>query len=151
MTRLFDRRRVLNWFLGGSTFAWMGSVIYPVLRFLSPPPEQEASVSTVKATTLSEMAPNSGQNFKFGRKPALIVRRPDGSFGAFLAKCTHLDCVVQYRADNWLRCWFCGIDTDEVPITMARTVEAWQVAMSQVFAELYRVVRPGGHVAFEVG
>jgi Rieske Fe-S protein len=107
MKRLFDRRRILNWLLGGSTFAWMGSVIYPVLRFLSPPPEQEASVSAVRATSLAEMAPNSGEVFKFGRKPALIVRRPDGSFAAFLAKCTHLDCTVQYRSDKediWCAC-----------------------------------------------
>ena len=107
MKRLFDRRRVLNWFLGGSTFAWLGWVIYPLLRFLSPPPEQEAAISSVKAATLSGMAPNSGQIFKFGRKPALIVRRPDGEFVAFLAKCTHLDCVVQYRSDKeriWCAC-----------------------------------------------
>ena len=104
---MFDRRRILNWFLGGSAFAWMGSVIYPVLRFLSPPPEREAAVSTVKAVTLSEMVPNSGKIFKFGRKPAIIVRQVDGSFVAFLAKCTHLDCTVQYRSDKeriWCAC-----------------------------------------------
>jgi hypothetical protein len=59
--------------------------------------------------------------------------------------------VVQYRVDNWLRCWFCGIDPDGVAITMARTVEGWAAAMGEVFAELWRVVKPGGHVAFEVG
>lgn len=59
--------------------------------------------------------------------------------------------VVQYADDNWLRCWFCGIDAQAVPITMARTVAAWQQAMGEVFAELHRIVRPGGHVAFEVG
>lgn len=59
--------------------------------------------------------------------------------------------VVQYADDNWLRCWFCGIDATAVPITMARTVPAWQQAMGEVFAELHRVVRPGGFVAFEVG
>lgn len=59
--------------------------------------------------------------------------------------------VVQYASDNWLRCWFCGIDAQTVPITMARTVPAWQQAMGEVFVELFRVVRPGGRVAFEVG
>ncbi len=59
--------------------------------------------------------------------------------------------VVQYADDNWLRCWFCGIDAQSVPITMARTVEAWQQAMREAFIELYRVVRRGGYVAFEVG
>ncbi|MBM4062373.1 MAG: site-specific DNA-methyltransferase [Planctomycetes bacterium] len=59
--------------------------------------------------------------------------------------------VVQYATDNWLRCWFCGIDAATVPITMARTVPAWQQAMGEVFCELFRVVRRGGWVAFEVG
>jgi len=59
--------------------------------------------------------------------------------------------VVHYANDNWLRCWFCGIDASAVPITMATTVPAWQAAMAPVFAELFRVVRSGGHVAFEVG
>jgi hypothetical protein len=61
--------------------------------------------------------------------------------------------VVQYQADNWMRCWFCGLDAAEIGkgITMARTVEAWAETMAGVFRELYRVTAPGGHVAFEVG
>jgi hypothetical protein len=61
--------------------------------------------------------------------------------------------VVQYAADNWLRCWFCGLDAAEVGrgITMARTLAAWAEVMGEVFAELFRVTRPGGWVAFEVG
>ncbi len=59
--------------------------------------------------------------------------------------------VVDYAADNWLRCWFCGIDPASVRITMARRLEDWQAAMAAVFRELFRVLRSGGHVAFEVG
>ncbi|MHC4078682.1 MAG: site-specific DNA-methyltransferase, partial [Planctomycetota bacterium] len=59
--------------------------------------------------------------------------------------------VVQYADDNWLRCWFCGIDPESVPITMARRLDQWQDAMTQTFQELRRILRPGGHVAFEVG
>ena len=60
---------------------------------------------------------------------------------------------VAYAKDNWLRCWFNGLDSDVVgrTITMARTVPAWTAVMAEVFAELYRVTAPGGHVAFEVG
>lgn len=60
---------------------------------------------------------------------------------------------VAYAKDNWLRCWFNGLDPDAVgrTITMARTVPAWTAVMAEVFAELYRVTAPGGHVAFEVG
>lgn len=59
--------------------------------------------------------------------------------------------VVDYAGDNWLRCWFCGIDHASVRLTMVRRLEAWQTAMASVFDELARVLRPGGHVAFEVG
>ena len=134
MKRLLDRRRVLNWFLGGSTFAWLGSVVYPLTRFLMPPPEQEAAVSAVKATSLTEMTPNSGKVFKFGRKPALIVRRPDGTFSAFLAKCTHLDCTVQYREDKeriWCACHdgFYDLNGTNVSGPPPRPLDALEVHM----------------------
>ncbi|NIP77297.1 MAG: site-specific DNA-methyltransferase, partial [Xanthomonadales bacterium] len=44
-----------------------------------------------------------------------------------------------------------GIDGTRVPIAIHRTLEDWTAFTSRVFAELARVVRPGGHVAFEVG
>lgn len=59
--------------------------------------------------------------------------------------------VVNYASDNWLRCWFCGIEADAVPITMTRKLDTWRSAMTDVFRELQRVLVPGGHVAFEVG
>jgi hypothetical protein len=59
--------------------------------------------------------------------------------------------VVQYGADNWLRCWFLGIDPKTVQLTMPRRLDDWQAAMTAVFRELDRVLKPGGHVAFEVG
>jgi hypothetical protein len=61
--------------------------------------------------------------------------------------------VVQYARDNWLRCWFNGLDADaiDVRITASRAVREWELEMSLVFRELYRVTRPDGWVAFEVG
>jgi len=61
--------------------------------------------------------------------------------------------VVQYVDDNWLRCWFNGIDPEEVEkkITIVKTVSEWCDVMADVFKELYRITKPGGWVAFEVG
>jgi len=61
--------------------------------------------------------------------------------------------VVDYVGDNWLRCWFNGLDAAAIGrgLSTHRTVEAWSQAMGEVFAELHRVTRPGGFVAFEVG
>jgi hypothetical protein len=58
---------------------------------------------------------------------------------------------VQYDQDNWLRCWFNGVDSRSVPIWQLRTEDAWQQAMSSVFVELQRILVKGGLVAFEVG
>lgn len=59
--------------------------------------------------------------------------------------------VVDYAGDNWLRCWFCGIDARAVPVTVVRGVGDWVDAMAATLAEVRRVLRVGGHVAFEVG
>ena len=34
---------------------------------------------------------------------------------------------------------------------MSKKIEDWQAVMTKVFKELKRVLKPGGHVAFEVG
>ena len=59
--------------------------------------------------------------------------------------------IVQYAADNWLRCWFAGIDAATIEISMHRRPEDWTAFVNRTFAELGRIVAPGGHVAFEVG
>jgi hypothetical protein len=59
--------------------------------------------------------------------------------------------IVHYASDNWLRCWFAGIDPETVAIDMHRTEEAWQSMVHRVLAEQARILRPGGYVAFEVG
>ncbi|MBN1389199.1 MAG: site-specific DNA-methyltransferase [Candidatus Thermoplasmatota archaeon] len=61
--------------------------------------------------------------------------------------------IVQYSTDNWLRCWFNGLDAGEIErrMTLPSSLVEWERYMSSVFGELYRVTRKGGWVAFEVG
>ena len=59
--------------------------------------------------------------------------------------------VVQYATDNWLRCWFLGIDAKSVKLTVPTKLVEWQSVMTRVFKELHRVLKPRGHIAFEVG
>ena len=59
--------------------------------------------------------------------------------------------IVDYAKDNWLRCWFAGIDPDKVSINCHKTVEKWREFVRRVFTEFARIVMPGGYVAFEVG
>jgi DNA methylase len=59
--------------------------------------------------------------------------------------------IVQYAEDNWLRSWFAGIDVASVAIAHHRTEAAWQDMVRAAMIELTRIVRTGGHVAFELG
>lgn len=59
--------------------------------------------------------------------------------------------IVNYEADNWLRCWFLGVDPANVPISIHRKVDDWQSFIADTLKELERVTKLGGHIAFEVG
>lgn len=59
--------------------------------------------------------------------------------------------IVQYAADNWLRCWFAGIDAGEVDIAMHKKPEDWTSFTHRVLKDLARVTKSGGHIAYEVG
>ena len=102
------RRGFINWFLGTSAGAFLASVLYPVSRYLVPPPVAESTAGTVTlAIKPDDVKPNTGQIFKFGNRPAILVRAPSGELRAFSAVCTHLNCTVQYRPDLshiWCAC-----------------------------------------------
>lgn len=103
-----NRRRFLDWVLGTSMGAFAVSVLYPVVRYWIPPEIAEAeTVSVTVPVAPGDVAPNSGQIFKFGREPGILLRTPDGELRAFSAICTHLACTVQYREDLshiWCAC-----------------------------------------------
>ncbi|MBI2881557.1 MAG: ubiquinol-cytochrome c reductase iron-sulfur subunit [Candidatus Tectomicrobia bacterium] len=101
------RRVFLNWFLGTGVGAMFVTMLYPVLRFLSPPKNAEARATEVMAAQASELKPGSAKIFRFGNEPAILVRTPSSELRAFSAICTHLACTVQYRADLehiWCAC-----------------------------------------------
>ncbi len=75
---------------------------------------------------------------------------PDNSVSLVVTSPPFLD-VVQYADDNWLRCWFLSLDPKSVKLTVPKKLEAWREVMTEVFRELHRVLKPGGHIAFEVG
>ena len=61
--------------------------------------------------------------------------------------------IVQYVEDNWMRCWFNNLDAQEISnqISIPKDLDRWNGIMSDVLAELFRITKPGGIVAFEVG
>ena len=102
------RRGFINWFLATSAGAFLLSVLYPVARYLIPPPAGESAAGTITLPLKAEdVKPNTGQIFKFGNRPAILIRTPAGELRAFTAVCTHLNCTVQYRPDLshiWCAC-----------------------------------------------
>jgi len=103
------RRRFLNWFLGTAAGAFLASVLYPVMRFVSPPLVPEAAVAEMEAgsTDDPELAEKGFKIVRFGAEPVIVVRVSDTEYRAFTATCTHLDCIVEYRRDRhliWCNC-----------------------------------------------
>ena len=91
------RRSFLDFVLGFGFFSTALAMLYPVARYLVPPPGGEPPTANVVVARLADMAPNTGRNFKIGNGPALLIRTPEGELRAFNAVCTHLDCTVQYQ------------------------------------------------------
>lgn len=94
-----------------------------------------------------------GKNARFLTSDARFTKEIPGNTVQLTVTSPPFLNVVQYAADNWLRCWFNSIDAKEVAknITMSATLESWTEVMGAVFVELYRITRRGGWVAFEVG
>ncbi len=102
-----SRRRWISLLLGSGVLASIASFLYPAIRYMIPPPVAESTSRSVVAAKINELRDNSGKIFKFGSKPALLIRTPDGEYRAFTAVCTHLNCTVQYRSDLhqiWCAC-----------------------------------------------
>jgi cytochrome b6-f complex iron-sulfur subunit len=90
------RRHLVNSLLSSGIAATAASIFYPILRFVIPPEAAESAVMSVSVARPDDVAPNTGTIFKFGVEPGLLVRTAEGELRAFSARCTHLNCTVQY-------------------------------------------------------
>jgi hypothetical protein len=117
-----------------------------------PPPRDVAAIIVKKTLSLlSDGVPRP-------HPAAILLTGPadatpglaDGSVDLIVTSPPFLD-VVDYQGDNWLRCWFAGIEPADVRIDKHRDIASWEAFVRRAFVEFARVVRPGGFVAFEVG
>ena len=103
-----SRKRFVDWLLGTSAGGFVATVFYPVVRYIIPPEVPESALNSVTlAFNADDVPSNTGRIFKFGNRPGLLVKTPSGELRAFSARCTHLDCTVQYREDLshiWCAC-----------------------------------------------
>jgi len=98
---LLSRRDFFTGLIYGSLGSLAAFIAYPVVRFLV----YEKKLPLPKAVTatladIEKMPLNSAVYFQYGYLPGIMVRTETGEIKAFSAKCTHLDCNVQYRPDT---------------------------------------------------
>ena len=108
ITPSMTRRSFLDWFLATSFGGFLIPIFYPVTRYLVlPKVEESTSWNVTLSIKLEEVKANSAQIFRFGSQPGILLRTSAGDLRAFSAVCTHLACIVQYRADLvhiWCAC-----------------------------------------------
>jgi len=102
---LFTRRQFLNGLFGGWIAAFLGSLIYPVIRFVFPPSKEPDEV-ILPSSEYEDIVQNTTKSFAWGSKPGILKRNDDGSFSAFIGICTHLDCTVTYIPEK--KRFFCA-------------------------------------------
>ncbi len=59
--------------------------------------------------------------------------------------------IVNYKQDNWMRCWFAGVDPDAICITQTRKLAEWKALVHGALESVAAIAHPGGVFAFEVG
>lgn len=118
----------------------------------TPKPKDLISIVIKKSNALlrSGCPPSSDKHKLKCRRADDLNYINDGEVKLAVTSPPFLD-IVDYARDNWLRCWFAGIDVRQVNIDCHRTIEKWRDFVRKVFTEFARVIMVGGHVAFEVG
>ena len=115
-----------------------------------PPRDVPALIFNKSKSLLSDGGPSSRDSLFLTGQSDETRAIPDASVALTVTSPPFLD-IVDYESDNWLRCWFIGVDPKTVRISRHRKVEEWQDFIARTLRELARITRPGGHVAFEVG
>src|SRR5439155_5781542 len=102
------RRSFLDLLLGASGVAWLGSILYPVIRYLKPLP-RAGGVGPTRLTR-EELAKLEKDHFVIvpvSGKRVLVLQNAALEILAVDAKCTHEGCTVQYLPGEsviWCAC-----------------------------------------------
>lgn len=96
----FERRDFLGKAVGGiGAFVAVGA-LYPVVKYIIPPAEKEAKEQDeIVVGKASEVPPDSGKIYQFNKDKVIVVNN-GGKLSAVSAVCTHLGCLVQWKADE---------------------------------------------------
>ena len=101
------RRRFLDGFLGVAITSLAAAVLYPVIRYISPPRIPEAASNRVLAGKVPELKQDGWKIFPFGSEAGILIEKVPGEYVALSATCTHLECTVQFDKPSkriWCAC-----------------------------------------------
>jgi len=108
------RRSFLDWLLGLGLVSWIASVIYPVVRYLTPLASSVGGAVKLSPEDLTKLEHGQFAIVRSGNA-RVIVFQADGTVRALDAKCTHEGCTVQYVASEsviWCACHNGRFDLD---------------------------------------
>jgi cytochrome b6-f complex iron-sulfur subunit len=110
------RRSILDFFLGAGLLGFVGSLIYPVIRYLKPMsaagPGGPVKLSKEDQAKLEK---EHSLILRMGNDRVLIFEDPQQKLRALNARCTHEGCTVQYVPGEtliWCACHNAKFDLD---------------------------------------
>lgn len=86
---------MLQTLLGGLGLAAFGSILYPLLRFLSPAGGGEAGRRLVLRK--SDIPAGEAKDIQVNNTPAIVIHRPQKGYIVLSKVCTHLGCLVEFE------------------------------------------------------
>jgi len=120
-------------------------------RQQTPPLRDVAAIIFKKSKSLlSQEHPRCKKSILCTAQSSNTPAIPDASVRLTVTSPPFLN-VVDYEGDNWLRCWFLGVDPKSVNIASHKKVADWQNFIRETLVELARITKPEGAIAFEVG
>jgi Rieske Fe-S protein len=103
-----SRRKWIDILLGSSAVAWLAAVVYPVLKYLTPPVDEGgAGKATLTDAQKDEIKAKGFLILRIGTDRVLAIKDGDVKVKALSAKCTHEGCTVQFQAAEaliWCAC-----------------------------------------------
>jgi Rieske Fe-S protein len=102
------RRSILDALLGVGLVGWVGSILYPVLRYLTPLGQQAQSGPVkLSAEEQAKLDKDHSVIVRAGSGRVLVFQDGNQTLRAISAKCTHEGCTVQYVPGDsviWCAC-----------------------------------------------
>lgn len=110
------RRSVIDILLGVGVIGWMGSIIFPVLRYLKPLALQaQNGPIKLSADDQSKLEKEHSVIVRAGPTRIIVFEDASQQLRALSAKCTHEGCTVQFSAGEsviWCACHNGRFDLD---------------------------------------